>query len=127
MAKPRLRPNKSRLFLQHLPLSKIPGVGEKTQQKMAQLGLTMLTDLLTLSRGELVLFFGKYGQRLYDLARGTDDRSVNPSREHQQISSETTLSTDVALDDISVHTSRSCAMKCGTAPPNTITPRALSP
>lgn len=103
-----IAPQQIATFLQHLPLSKIPGVGEKTQQKMAQLGLTMLTDLLTLSRGELVLYFGKYGHRLYDLARGTDDRSVNPSREHQQISSETTLSTDVGLDDISVHIPKLC-------------------
>ena len=55
-----------------------------------------------------MLYFGKYGHRLYDLARGTDDRSVNPSREHQQISSETTLSTDAGLDDISVHIPKLC-------------------
>ena len=103
-----IAPQQISAFLQHLPLSKIPGVGEKTQLKMTQLGLTMLTDVLPLSRGELVLHFGKYGHRLYDLARGIDDRSVNPSREHQQISSETTLSHDAYLDDISAYIPELC-------------------
>ena len=103
-----IAPQQIPTFLQHLSLSKIPGVGEKTQHKMAQLGLTMLTDLLTLSRGELVLYFGKYGHRLYDLARGIDDRSVNTNREHQQISNETTLSVDAGLAEISAYIPKLC-------------------
>lgn len=104
-----IAPVQIQAFLRHLPLAKIPGVGQKTQQKMQHLGLTMLTDLLPLSRGELVLHFGRYGHRLYDLARGIDNRPVNTNREHQQISNETTLLHDATLVDIATRIPPLCA------------------
>ena len=103
-----IAPQQIQAFLSHIPLAKVPGVGQKTQQKMQALGLHMLTDLLRLGRGELVLHFGRYGHRLYDLARGTDNRSVNPNHEYQQISSETTLQHDAALNDMAVYIGNLC-------------------
>lgn len=103
-----IAPSQVAQFLTHVSLAKIPGVGAKTQHKLAQLGFTMLTDLTPLSRAELVLHFGKYGHRLYDLVRGIDNRSVNPERKHQQISNETTLLEDVRLHDIAAHITPLC-------------------
>ena len=92
-----LPPQKSEAFLATLPLGKIPGVGKVTLQKMHRLGLSTAGDLRRFSRGELANLFGKWGYRLYDLARGTDNRPVKPDRERLQISTETTLARDLPL------------------------------
>ena len=95
-----LPPEKVADFLHKLPTGKIPGVGKVTQQKMQRFGVHTVGDLLRFERGELVNLFGKWGYRLYDLARGIDNRSVKPSRERLQISTEITLPEDLPLADI---------------------------
>ena len=92
-----LPPQKIEAFLHELPLGKVPGVGKITLQKMNNLGLYTLSDLRQLQRGMLLNHFGNYGYRLYDLARGIDERPVKPSRERLQISTEITLPEDVSL------------------------------
>ena len=47
--------------------------------------------------------FGKFGYRLYDLARGIDERSVEPNRERVQISTEITLPENVNLATITYY------------------------
>ena len=84
-----LPPPRIAQFLLTLPLGKIPGVGKKTLQKM--------------QRGELVNLFGRWGYRLYDLARGIDNRPVQPQRERLQISTEITLPQDLPLSKIVCH------------------------
>lgn len=92
-----LPPQKVEAFLTDLPLGKIPGVGKVTRQKMQRLGMNTVGDLRRHSPGELANLFGKWGYRLYDLARGTDNRPVKPDRERLQISTETTLARDLPL------------------------------
>lgn len=98
-----LAPHKIEAFLQTLPLEKIPGVGKVTLKKMHTLGLYTAADLRRYSRGELANLFGKWGYRLYDLARGIDNRAVKPERERLQISTEITLPQDLSLPDILQH------------------------
>ncbi len=98
-----LPPQKVAAFLETLPLGKIPGVGKVTLQKMNALGLYTTGDLRRMARGELLNHFGRYGYRLYDLARGEDERPVKPSRERLQISTEITLPEDLPLAEISAH------------------------
>ena len=92
-----LPPQKAEAFLRTLPLGKIPGVGSKTLQKMNAMGFYTAGDLRRLQRGELANLFGRWGYRLYDLVRGTDNRPVEPQRERVQISTETTLPEDLPL------------------------------
>lgn len=96
-----IAPAKVDAFLATLPLEKIPGVGSATLAKMHRIGLFTGADLRQRSVGELVHHFGRYGYRLYDLARGIDERAVKPNRERVQISTETTLADDVPLSQIS--------------------------
>ncbi|MGF6147652.1 DNA polymerase IV [Kingella potus] len=98
-----LPPQKTEAFLAALPLEKIPGVGRVTLQKMHRLGLKTAGDLRRMERGELANLFGKWGYRLYDLARGTDNRPVRPERERIQISTEITLPEDLPLALILQH------------------------
>lgn len=98
-----LPPQKIAAFLETLPLGKIPGVGKVTLQKMNALGLYTAGDLRKMERGALLNHFGRYGYRLYDLARGDDQRPVKPSRERLQISTEITLPEDLPLAEITAH------------------------
>ncbi|WP_165007608.1 DNA polymerase IV [Neisseria yangbaofengii] len=92
-----LHPQKIDAFLETLPLGKIPGVGKVTLKKMQALGMQTAGDLRRFERGELLNHFGRYGYRLYDLARGADERPVKASRERLQISTEITLPEDLSL------------------------------
>lgn len=98
-----LPPEKISVFLHHLPIGKIPGVGKVTQRKMHGMGIETAGDLQRLSCGELVNLFGKWGYRLYDLARGKDNRAVKPDRDRVQISTEITLPEDVPPSTILRH------------------------
>ena len=98
-----IQPHEVEEFLRNLPLEKVWGVGKKTQQKMNTLGWETLGDLRQISRGELLNLFGKFGYRLYDLARGVDERAVKASRERVQFSTEITLPENVSRDEIGAH------------------------
>ncbi|EMT6419807.1 TPA: DNA polymerase IV [Neisseria gonorrhoeae] len=90
-----LPPHKVMAFLETLPLGKIPGAGKVTLKKMQSLGMRTAGDLRRFERGELLNHFGRYGYRLYDLARGTDEHPVKAERERLQISTEITLPEDL--------------------------------
>lgn len=98
-----LPPHKIPTFLETLPLGKIPGVGKVTLKKMQSLGMNTAGDLRRFGRGELLNLFGRYGYRLYDLARGTDERPVKAQRERLQISTEITLPEDLSLAQTADH------------------------
>lgn len=95
-----ITPEQTAEFVYALPLAKITGVGKKTAAKMAALGWHTAGDLLPVERAVLVHWFGRWGHRLYDLARGIDTRPVVAHRERVQISSEWTLAGDVHLSDL---------------------------
>src|SRR5262249_43053139 len=54
-------------------------------------------ELRSLERSKLEQEFGRYGVRLYDLARGIDENPVVPDRPTQSISVEDTFPEDVLL------------------------------
>jgi DNA polymerase IV len=82
-------------FMQDLPVRKIWGIGEKTEQKLEELGVKTCGELQHFSRAELVDLFGKFGLDLYDLCRGIDDRPVEPDRPRKSLSTEETFAVDL--------------------------------
>ena len=86
-------------FLTTLPVGRIPGVGKVTEEKLGMLGSRTVGDLRTRSLEELHRFFGRYGRRLFELARGIDESPVNPNRLTQSISAEDTFEEDVLLSE----------------------------
>lgn len=93
-----IRPAKVLEFLQPLPVRKVPGVGKVTQARLEQLGIQTVGDLATHGAEELEHYFGRYGRRLYELARGIDEREVQTDQPLQQVSAETTFSEDIRLN-----------------------------
>jgi len=92
-----IQPAEVEEFLTPLPVSRISGVGKVTEEKLAKLGLRTVGGLRARSLEELQTLFGRYGQRLYELARGIDDNPVVPNRPTQSVSAEDTFEQDVLL------------------------------
>jgi len=82
-----------------LPVGRIPGVGKVTEEKLAKLGLRLVGDIRARTLEELRTHFGRYGQRLYELARGIDENPVVPNQPTKSISAEDTFEQDVLLTE----------------------------
>jgi DNA polymerase IV len=95
-----IKPARVQAFLQDLPVRKVPGVGKVTQARLEELGIRTVGELGLHTAAELELHFGRYGYRLYELARGIDERPVDPDLAVQQVSSETTFEIDLRLDQL---------------------------
>ena len=78
-----------------LPVKHIPGVGTVTAERMASLGVRTCADLQSWSVQRLRDEFGRFGSRLYELARGIDLRSVSVDNSYKSISVEDTFVTDL--------------------------------
>ncbi|CAA9219089.1 MAG: DNA polymerase IV [uncultured Chthoniobacterales bacterium] len=87
-------------FMAALPVRKLWGIGQVTEQKLQRLGVETCSDLQRFSRAELCDHFGRFGLELYDQCRGLDDRPVEPDRERKSLSTEETFSSDLrTLED----------------------------
>jgi DNA polymerase-4 len=88
-------------FLHPLPVSALWGVGDRTNELLARLGLRTIGDLASAPRGMLRAAVGEAAAtHLHGLANGNDDRTVVPTRPDKSISAETTF--DVDIDDPAV-------------------------
>jgi DNA polymerase-4 len=83
-------------FLAPKPVSLLFGVGKVAQQRLARDGLRTIGDLQRAGERELARRYGAEGARLFRLACGLDERSVEPDREAKSISAETTFDRDIA-------------------------------
>lgn len=82
-------------FVAQLPVARVFGVGRVTAARLQGLGVTHCGDLQAFTLIELVQQFGSFGQRLYQLCRGIDQRPVKPSRRRKSLSVESTFSSNL--------------------------------
>jgi len=94
-----IQPEEIDAFLVPLAVGRLPGVGRVTEEKLTTLGVKTIADLRTLERLRLEEEFGRYGVRLYELARGIDENAVVSNRPTQSISVEDTFEKDVLLSE----------------------------
>jgi DNA polymerase-4 len=92
-----IQPEDIDAFLLPLPVGRLPGVGKVTGEKLAKLRIQTVGDLRKLDLSALEGTFGRYGVRLYEIARGIDENEVEPDRPTQSISVEDTFEQDVLL------------------------------
>src|SRR5580700_10929530 len=65
-----IQPEDVDAFLLPLSVGRLPGVGQVTQEKLAKLRIQTVGELRGLELSMLEHGFGRYGLRLYELARG---------------------------------------------------------
>ena len=94
-----IQPEEVDSFLLPLPVGRLPGVGKVTEEKLKGLEVQTVADLRRMDLPALEGRFGRYGARLYELARGIDASEVVPDRPTQSISAEDTFEHDVRLAD----------------------------
>ncbi len=94
-----IQPEEIDSFLLPLPVDRLPGVGKVTEEKLKQLKVQTIADLRRMDLATLEGRFGRYGVRLYELARGIDESEVIPDRTTQSISAEDTFEQDVLLTE----------------------------
>ncbi len=83
-------------FLAQKPVGFIWGVGKAMQEHLAKDGITMIGQLQSMDRNELMRRYHSMGLRLYHLSRGEDDRYVSTDDHSKSISAETTFNTDIS-------------------------------
>jgi DNA polymerase-4 len=89
-----IAPGKELTFLNPLPIAKLPGVGEKTEQTLKEMGITTIGELASLPLDTIERRLGATGAMLHSYARGIDDREVEAPGEAKSISQELTFAHD---------------------------------
>lgn len=90
-----LPPGEVANFLANLKVEKLPGVGRHMGASLHALGIATVGQLRQLSREFLSHRFGKWGEALYDRARGVDNRQVHENEPRKSEGAERTFHKDV--------------------------------
>jgi DNA polymerase-4 len=83
-------------FLAPLPTRALMGIGPRTAERLAEIGIETCGDLSTFDTDQLRLSFGKQAESLQRRANGIDRREVQSERgQAKSISQERTFNTDI--------------------------------
>lgn len=94
-----IKPEMVPIILYDLPIGKVYGIGKKTSDKLKNIGISKVEDLLKLSLPFMREYLGRSGEEIYFKIRGIDERRVDTSREIKSIGRETTLRTDTTNEE----------------------------
>jgi DNA polymerase IV len=93
-----IKPEEVADFMIDLPVHRLWGIGAKSAEKLANLGIQTCGELQRHSRIQLHQWFGKFGLELFLLCRGVDERAVSPDRERKSLSTERTFTKDLTSE-----------------------------
>lgn len=88
-------PGEEAAFLAPLPTDAMWGVGAKTAEKLAEIGLHTIGDIASYPLRELERRFGQIGSDLHRRAHGIDTSPVHVTHETKSVSHEVTFAQDV--------------------------------
>ena len=105
-----VKPNQVELFLFPLPVSRLVGVGQKTRERLAAVGVETIGDLAKVDVQRLVALFGKKrGAYFHDASKGIDNTPVKERGEIESLSRISTLKKDsLDVDELATVTDRQC-------------------
>ncbi|PQL25462.1 DNA polymerase IV [Veillonella tobetsuensis] len=93
--------------LANLPIKRIWGVGPSTERRLKDGGFSFIKDIQALpDETALVPYVGNQARRVWELARGIDERPVETDRQIQSVGNEETYEYDVedpAVIDLELH------------------------
>ncbi|MEV4703046.1 DNA polymerase IV [Actinoplanes sp. NPDC049316] len=89
-------PGDEQAVLHPLPVTRLPGVGPATDERLRRSGVRTIGDLARVPLPDLLDWFGQaHGAGLYRLARADDDRPVIGEHEAKSLSAEETFDVDL--------------------------------
>ena len=94
-----IRPERALDILAGLSIEGFHGVGPATARRLRAAGIASGADLQALTESEAVRRLGRQGRQFWRLARGIDDRPVEPARQRRSLSVETTFATDISAPE----------------------------
>lgn len=89
-------------YLHSLPVNALWGVGGKTAEVLARMGIRTVADVAATPASSLKKVLGATGEHVHRLSWGIDGRSVTPARVEKSIGAEETFASDTA-DDALLH------------------------
>lgn len=98
-----VRPDQVDDFVQNLPLKRIPGIGQKTAERLAAIGWFQCGDVREAPLHLVVKHCGSFAESLLQRVHGIDHRSVNPARERKSVGLERTLTEDLISEEECLH------------------------
>lgn len=87
-------------FLSPLPISRLWGVGGKTESILKTMSIHTIGDLRAVHLSAIAQLLGNNGEHLWQLAHGIDERPVVADRDAKSISHETTFAEDISDADV---------------------------
>ncbi|WP_373427342.1 DNA polymerase IV [Arthrobacter globiformis] len=97
-----IRPEQTVPYLHSLPVNALWGVGGKTAEVLARLGIRTVADVAATPVSSLKKVLGATGEHVHRLSWGIDSRTVTPVRVEKSIGAEETFASDTA-DDALLH------------------------
>ncbi len=97
-----IRPEETVPYLHSLPVGALWGVGAKTAEVLARMGIRTVADLAATPLASLKKALGATGEHVYQLSWGIDPRPVTPVRLEKSIGAEETFAVDTG-DDAVLH------------------------
>jgi DNA polymerase-4 len=90
-----VRPGEVLRFLDPMPVNRLWGIGKRTAPKLTALGVLTIGQLRRCDVSIIRPVFGNRTEHFHRLARGEDEREVQPSHVDKSISHEVTFDTDL--------------------------------
>jgi DNA polymerase-4 len=97
-----IRPEQTVPYLHSLPVNALWGVGGKTAEVLARMGIRTVADVAATPVSSLKKVLGATGEHVHRLSWGIDSRAVTPVRVEKSIGAEETFAADTA-DDALLH------------------------
>ncbi|MBI5511068.1 MAG: DNA polymerase IV [Deltaproteobacteria bacterium] len=94
-----VRPEDVARFLAPLPIERMWGVGPVAAERLHQAGFLAIGDLAATDPARLEAHLGSWGRTVHALARGIDDREVEPHLPAKSVGAEETFDTDLTHPD----------------------------
>ena len=95
-------PEETVAYLHSLPVNALWGVGAKTGEVLARMGIRTVADVAATPPSALKKLLGASGEHVYRLSWGIDPRAVTPVRLEKSIGAEETFAVDT-VDDALLH------------------------
>ncbi|MGB4432949.1 MAG: DNA polymerase IV, partial [Bacillota bacterium] len=108
-----ITPDRAYSFLSNLPVSRLPGIGPKTQAKLVSMGISTVGVMRQMSEDWFEDVFGKRGRRVRELCFGIDDEPVTTGQDVKSVSEEMTFAEDIiGIGGLKPHLADLCQNVC---------------